>query len=228
MFSLLVVEDDAAIREMLTTYLLSKNYEVMSAENGNQALDILHKNTIDLLLLDWMLPDTEGVALIPKVRDMPVHKELPVLMLTAKTEESDKIQGLDVGADDYMTKPVSLKELAARIRALIRRSQGLNPQQLLVQGDISCDPENKTVQIKGETIKISSMEYRLLYFFLKNPNRLFSRSQLLDNVWGQTVFVEERTVDVHILRLRKILKKYDLDAMLKTIRGSGYRFVVEG
>lgn len=228
MFSLLVVEDDAAIREMLTTYLLSKNYEVMSAENGNQALDILHKNTIDLLLLDWMLPDTEGVTLIPKVRDMPVHKELPVLMLTAKTEESDKVQGLDMGADDYMTKPVSLKELAARIRALIRRSQGLNPQQLLVQGDISCDPENKTVQIKGETIKISSMEYRLLYFFLKNPNRLFSRSQLLDNVWGQTVFVEERTVDVHILRLRKILKKYDLDAMLKTIRGSGYRFVVEG
>ena len=227
MFTVLIVEDDKAIREMLTTYLMSKTYAVIEAADGNQALEQLHKSSVDLLLLDWMLPDVDGVDLIPQIREISVHKDLPILMLTAKAEEADKITGLDVGADDYMTKPVSLKELDARIRALIRRSQGLNHQQLLTRGDITCNPENKIIQIKGETIKISDMEYRLLYFFMKNPNRLYSRAQLLDSVWGQTVFVEERTVDVHIMRLRKTLKAYGVDSMLKTIRGSGYRFVVD-
>jgi len=227
MFTVLVVEDDNAIREMLTTYLTSKNYDVIEAADGKQALEQLHKSTLDILLLDWMLPDIDGVDLIPQIREMSVHKELPILMLTARAEEADKITGLDVGADDYMTKPVSLKELDARIRALIRRSQGLNHQQLLTRGDITIDPENKAVHIKGEVIKISDMEYRLLHFFMKNPDRLYSRTQLLDSVWGQTVFVEERTVDVHIMRLRKTLKIYGVDSMLKTIRGSGYRFVVD-
>jgi len=227
MFTILVVEDDHAIREMLITYLVSKSYEVIGAVDGKQALEQLQKISVDLLLLDWMLPDVDGVDLIPQIREMSVHKELPILMLTAKAEEADKIKGLDIGADDYMIKPVSLKELDARIRALIRRSQGLNKQQLLSRGDITFDLENKAVQIKGEVIKISGMEYRLLYFFMKNPDRLYSRAQLLDSVWGQTVFVEERTVDVHIMRLRKTLKAYGVDSMLKTIRGSGYRFVVD-
>jgi len=224
MFTILVVEDDKAIRDMLTMFLTSNNYEVEAAEDGKQALDYLHKSTPDLLLLDWMLPDTDGVDLIPRIRDLPVHKDLPVLMLTARAEEADKIKGLDVGADDYMTKPVSLQELDARIRALIRRSQGLNQQQLLTQGTITLDPDNNAVEINGEKIKIGGMEYRLLHFFMKNPERLYSRSQLLDSVWGQTVFVEERTVDVHIMRLRKILKNNGVDSMLKTIRGMGYRF----
>ena len=226
MFSILVVEDDPAIREMLTIYLHSRKYEVLEAENGKKSLEVLQKTTPDLILLDWMLPDTDGVKLIPQIRRMPVHKELPILMLTARAEESDKVKGLDIGADDYMTKPVSLKELDARVRALIRRSQGLTQQQLLTQGPIIINPENKTVNINGEAVKISGMEYRLLHFFMKNPERLYSRAQLLDSVWGQTVFVEERTVDVHIMRLRKILKNHKVDSALKTIRGSGYSFSV--
>ena len=226
MYSILVVEDDPAIREMLTIYLQSRKYEVLEANNGKKSLEVLQQTTPDLILLDWMLPDTDGVKLIPQIRRMPVHKELPILMLTARAEESDKVKGLDIGADDYMTKPVSLKELDARVRALIRRSQGLTQQQLLTQGPIKINPENKTVDINGEVVKISGMEYRLLYFFMKNPARLYSRAQLLDSVWGQTVFVEERTVDVHIMRLRKILKKHKVDLALKTIRGSGYSFSV--
>jgi len=228
MFTILVVEDDKDIREMLTLFLKSSQYSVKSIENGTLALEYLNKATPDLLLLDWMLPDINGVDLIPKIRKRPVHKKMPILMLTARAEESDKIKGLDIGADDYMTKPVSLKELDARIRALIRRAQGLDQQNLLSFGAITIDPENNAVRINDESIDINGMEYRLLHFFMKNPNHLYTRSQLLDNVWGQTVFVEERTVDVHIMRLRKILKKYNVDTMLKTIRGMGYRFEEEG
>ena len=224
MFNLLIVEDDADIREMLEMFLRSKNYTVETAENGKACLSKLQSTSPDLMLLDWMLPDVSGVDLIPKIRKYPVHKELPILMLTARAEEADKIKGLNVGADDYMTKPVSLQELDARINALIRRSQGLNQQNLLTHAGIKLDPENSEVEINGEQVKIGGMEYRLLHFFMKNPDRLYTRAQLLDSVWGQTVYVEERTVDVHIMRLRKILKKHDVDAMLKTIRGMGYRF----
>jgi two-component system phosphate regulon response regulator PhoB len=224
MFTILIVEDDTAIRDMLAMFLSTNNYKVETAEDGKQGLDILHKTTPDLLLLDWMLPDMAGVDLIPQIRKLSVHKELPILMLTARAEEADKIKGLNMGADDYMTKPVSLQELDARIRALIRRAQGLNQQKLLIQGTITLDPENNDVEINGEKIKIGGMEYRLLHFFMKNPDRLYTRAQLLDSVWGQTVYVEERTVDVHIMRLRKILKSYSADFMLKTIRGMGYRF----
>ena len=224
MFTILIIEDDKAIREMLTMFLSSNNYKVETAEDGKQGLDVLHKTIPDLLLLDWMLPDMAGVDLIPQIRKISAHKELPILMLTARAEEADKIKGLNMGADDYMTKPVSLQELDARIRALIRRAQGLNQQRLLTQGSIILNPENNDVEINGETIKIGGREYRLLHFFMKNPDRLYTRTQLLDSVWGQTVFVEERTVDVHIMRLRKILKSYGADSMLKTIRGMGYRF----
>jgi len=226
MYTVLIVEDDAAIREMLTMFLTTKKYHILEAPDGKQALSQLNKNTPDLVLLDWMLPDTDGLQLLQEIRAIPVHQELPILMLTARAEETDKIKGLDVGADDYMTKPVSLQELDARIRALIRRSHGLNQQQLLEFGDITLNPENKEVTILKKAVKISGMEYRLLYFFMKHPNRLYSRAQLLDSVWGQTVYVEERTVDVHIMRLRKILKKFKLEKMLQTIRGTGYRFVL--
>lgn len=224
MFSILVVEDDKAIREMLTMFLSASKYTVSTAVDGKQALDQLYQSVPDVLLLDWMLPDMDGIDLIPQIRDVSALKDLPILMLTAKAEESDKIKGLKTGADDYMTKPVSLQELDARIHALIRRSQGLNKQQHLTQGPITLDPENTTVKINNKKIKIGGMEYRLLHFFMKNPDRLYSRAQLLDSVWGQTVYVEERTVDVHIMRLRKILKGHGADAMLKTIRGMGYRF----
>jgi len=224
MFSILVVEDDKAIREMLTMFLSSNKYEVSTAVDGKQALDQLYQSVPDLLLLDWMLPDMDGIDLIPQIREVSALKELPILMLTAKAEEADKVTGLKTGADDYMTKPVSLQELDARIHALIRRAQGLNEQQHLTQGSITLDPENTTVKINNKKIKIGGMEYKLLHFFMKHPDRLYSRAQLLDSVWGQTVYVEERTVDVHIMRLRKILKGYGVDAMLKTVRGMGYRF----
>lgn len=226
MFSILVVEDDKAISDMLVMFLSANKYEVSVAGDGKQALAQLYQSVPDLLLLDWMLPDMDGIDLIPQIREVSALKDLPILMLTAKAEEADKIKGLDVGADDYMTKPVSLQELDARIRALIRRAQGLNKQQHLTLGSITLDPENTTVEINNKKIKIGGMEYRLLHFLMKNPDRLYSRAQLLDSVWGQTVYVEERTVDVHIMRLRKILKSDGVDAMLQTIRGMGYRFSV--
>jgi len=224
MYTLLLVEDDHAIRDMLKMFLMTKKYTVLEAEDGATALQQLNQTNPDLLVLDWMLPDTDGLQLMQKIRETSVHKDLPILMLTARAEETDKIKGLDKGADDYMTKPVSLKELDARIRALIRRAQGLNQQKLLSLGNILLDPENKEVKIHGELIKISTMEYKLLYFFMKNPDRLYSRKQLLDSVWGQTAFIEERTVDVHIMRLRKTLKEHQIDKMLETVRGMGYRF----
>ncbi len=228
MYTLLLIEDDQAIRQMLKMYLETKNYQVLEAENSQQALLSLNKSTPDLVVLDWMLPDTDGIQLMQEIRDIPLHSELPILMLTARAEEHEKITGLDKGADDYMTKPVSLKELDARIRALIRRTQGLNQQHCLELAGIRLQPENAEVFIKDTPVKISGMEYKLLYFFMKHPNRLYNRAQLLDLVWGQTVFVEERTVDVHIMRLRKILKKYGRDKLLQTIRGSGYRFAQSG
>ncbi len=224
MYTLLLIEDDHAIRQMLKIFLESKKYQVLEAEDGKQALKQLNQTTFDLVVLDWMLPDTDGIQLMRQIRDMPLHKELPILMLTARAEESDKITGLDKGADDYMTKPVSLKELDARIRALIRRTQGLNQEQCLELGGIRLNPENADVFIQEKAVKIGGMEYKLLYFFMRHPNRLYSRTQLLDRVWGQTVFVEERTVDVHIMRLRKILKNHGLHSMLQTVRGAGYRF----
>lgn len=225
MFTILIVEDDYAIRDMLDMFLTSKKYQVKIAEDGKQALDVLAEMTPDVMLLDWMLPDIDGPSLLKTIRNNPIHQKLAVLMLTARAEEADKIKGLDVGADDYMTKPVSLQELNARIRALIRRTQGLNEQNLIQQGDIALDPENQTVTIHDEPVKIGITEFRLLHFFMINPNRLYSRAQLLDSVWGQSTFIEERTVDTHIMRLRKILKPFGVDTMLLTIRGVGYRFV---
>lgn len=227
MFKILIVEDDRAISEMLKMSLTANNYGVTIADDGKQALDHLSIFTPDLLLLDWMLPDTDGPSLIKQIRIIPVHEDLPILMLTARAEEEDKIKGLNTGADDYMTKPVSLQELNARIRALIRRSQGLNTEQKLTHGRISIDLQNKSVEIDSDSVKIGGMEFRLLLFFMKSPDRLYSRAQLLDSVWGQTVYVEERTVDVHIMRLRKILKAYQLDSKLETVRGNGYRFLVK-
>ncbi len=225
MFTLLIVEDDRAISDMLTMFLRTKKYTVNVAEDGSQALTALSETTPDIMLLDWMLPDTNGPDLIKKIRNNPVYKKLPILMLTAKAEESDKIKGLDMGADDYMTKPVSLQELGARIRALIRRSQGLNEHNVIQHGSIILDPENKALSIHGGHVKIGSTEFRLLHFFMMNPDRLYSRGQLLDSVWGQSTFIEERTVDTHIMRLRKILKPHGVDAQLETMRSVGYRFI---
>ncbi len=224
MLTLLLIEDDPAIREMLNRFLVTKNFLVKNAADGQQAFECLGESNPDLILLDWMLPDLSGPQIIKKIRKNPIQKEIPILMLTARAEEMDKIEGLDAGADDYMTKPVSLQELYARIRALIRRSQGLNEQQQLSKGLISLDPENHTLKIRDKTVKIGQTEFRLLHYLMRRPDRLHSRTQLLDQVWGQGVFIEERTVDVHILRLRKLLKPFGVADMVQTVRGAGYRF----
>jgi two-component system phosphate regulon response regulator PhoB len=224
MFSVLLVEDDHAIREMLQSYLSGKNYKVDGAGDAASAFKLLSEKCPDLIVLDWMLPDISGPKIISKIRSNPVLKDIPILMLTARAEEMDKIKGLEVGADDYMTKPVSLKELDARIRALIRRSQGLNVDKTITRGSVSLDLDNNLLKIKGKIVKIGQTEFRLLHYFMRKPERLHSRSQLLDQVWGQSTFIDERTVDVHILRLRKIFKPYGIDPMIKTVRGAGYRF----
>ena len=224
MFYVLLIEDDPAIREMLHRFLLSKNYKIKIAESGEVAFDILADKNPDLVLLDWMLPDISGPDIIKKIRNNDVQQDIPILMLTARAEEADKIKGLDLGADDYMTKPVSLKELDARIKALIRRSQGLNVDTTITRGSIVIDLENNSLIVDNAPVEIGQTEFRLLYYFMRKPDKVHSRSQLLDQVWGQSTFIDERTVDVHILRLRKILKPLKLDKMLKTVRGVGYRF----
>lgn len=224
MLNILLVEDDLSIREMLHHFLVCKNFKVEEAEDGEQAFDVLSHMNPDLILMDWMLPDLSGTQIIKKIRSNAVQKEIPIIMLTAKAEEADKIEGLDAGADDYMTKPVSLQELHARIRALVRRSHGLNDEQMIRKGDIALDPENNELKIKGKSVKIGPTEFRLLHYLMRRPERLHTRSHLLDQVWGQGIFIEERTVDVHVLRLRKLLKPYDVDNMVMTVRGAGYRF----
>ncbi|MCK5829094.1 MAG: phosphate regulon transcriptional regulator PhoB [Methylococcales bacterium] len=225
MLNLLLIEDDHPIREMLHHFLTGKNFLVQDAKDGEQALDILNKTNPDLILLDWMLPDQSGPQIIKIIRKNPVQKDIPIIMLTARAEEMDKIEGLDAGADDYMAKPVSLQELYARIRALIRRSQGINEKKIITKGGISLDLDNNELKIQEKNIKIGPTEFRLLHYLMRRPNRLHTRSQLLDQVWGQGIFIEERTVDVHILRLRKLLKPYHVDNMIMTVRGAGYRFI---
>ncbi|WP_299880794.1 response regulator [uncultured Cocleimonas sp.] len=228
MFEILLVEDDHAIREMLQAFLVGKSYKVKAAESGGVAFDMLAEKNPDLILLDWMLPDISGPEIIKQIRKNKIQRDIPILMLTARAEEMDKVKGLEVGADDYMTKPVSLKELDARIKALIRRSQGLSVDKTITRksdkGSLVINLENNSLLINDATVDIGQTEFRLLHYFMRKPERIHSRAQLLDQVWGQSTFIDERTVDVHILRLRKVLKPYDLDDMLKTVRGAGYRF----
>jgi len=224
MFTLLIIEDDFAIREMLAHFLEIEGFATLSAEDGKQAEERLRETTPDLILLDWMLPDTEGPVLLKRIRKQDAYRDIPIIMLTAKAEEANKIKGLNVGADDYMTKPVSLHELNARINALLRRSQGLNEEKIIESGIIKLDPNANLLTIKNENVKIGKIEFRLLQFFLKNTNRLYSRSQLLDLVWGHNTFIEERTVDVHVLRLRKVLRPYNIEKTIQTVRGIGYRY----
>ncbi|MGV6857933.1 MAG: response regulator [bacterium] len=224
MLTALLVEDDDAIREMLRVFLSSKNYRVLEASDGASALASLAERNPEIILLDWMLPDTDGVTLLKKIRSTPNQRDIPVIMLTAKAEERDKIRGLEGGADDYVTKPFSLHEVEARMRSLIRRTHRLDADATLKHGPLELDLENAQLRISGEPVKIGPTELRLLHYFMRTPGRLHTRTQLLDHVWGQGAFIEERTVDVHILRLRKLLKRYEFSNTIETVRGSGYRF----
>ena len=224
MINILIIEDDLAISTMLTNFLQTKQFAVETAVDGEHAKQCLRKSTPELILLDWMLPDTSGPSLIKEIRKSSDLHDLPIIMLTARAEESDKVKGLQYGADDYMTKPVSLKELEARIRALLRRSQGLNEQGIIVKGEIALNIQNSELTIKEKTVNIGKTELRLLHYLMRTSGRVHSRASLLDQVWGHGVFIEERTVDVHIVRLRKILQKHGVDHKVQTVRGVGYRF----
>lgn len=222
--TVLIVDDEAPIRDMLRVALEMSDFDVLEAEDARTAHSIIIDKKPNLVLLDWMMPHTSGIELARRLRRDEVTSNLPIIMLTAKGEEDNKIQGLDMGADDYITKPFAARELIARIRAILRRIEGNTQQGLLKIGDLLLDTVSHRITISDKTIAMGPTEYRLLEFFMTHQERVYSRSQLLDHVWGGNVYVEERTVDVHIRRLRKALTLEDHDRFIQTVRGAGYRF----
>lgn len=218
--TILLVEDEPAIVELVSFTLQEAGWHVCAVGNTAQAWQFLQQRMPQLILLDWMLPDQSGLRLLSRIRGDRQFQQVPVIMLTAKSMEEDKIAGLDSGADDYITKPFSPRELASRIRALLRRKSPEHGQNLMRAGDIALDPIGFSVSIGDQKIDMGHAEFRLLKFFLAHPERVFSRSQLLDRVWGNHAVIEERTVDVHVLRLRKVLK--EAGNLIKTVRSVGY------
>jgi two-component system phosphate regulon response regulator PhoB len=218
--TILIVEDEPAIIELVTFTLKEAGWNVAAVQTTADAWNFIQQRLPQLILLDWMLPDQSGLRLLSRIRSDRQFNELPIIMLTAKSMEEDKIAGLDNGADDYVTKPFSPRELTARINALLRRKTPEHSQTLLSAGKIQLDPISCSVSIDNEKIDIGHAEFKLLKFFLAHPERVFSRSQLLDKVWGDHVVIEERTVDVHVLRLRKALK--EAEHLIKTVRSVGY------
>ena len=219
---ILIIEDEIAVREMLTFTLKNNGFETFEAGNSEEALNIVSKNNINLILLDWMLPGKAGIDIARSLRASIETKELPIIMLTAKSEESDKIMGLESGADDYITKPFSPKELLARIKALLRRASPQSDMKVVNFGSINLNPMTHKVKDGEKNIVLGPTEFNLLHFFMTHSERVYSRAQLLDFVWGTNVYVEERTVDVHILRLRKSLEP-ETSKYIQTVRGAGYR-----
>lgn len=222
--TILVVEDEAAIREMLNFSLGRAGFDVHEAADARQAQDMINQQVPDLVLLDWMLPGTSGVDLAQKIRHNTRTRELPIILLTARGEEENKIKGLEAGADDYVTKPFSTQELIARIRAVLRRTVSPGSEEIIKVGDLSLDTVSHRVIVNETPVELGPTEFRLLHFFMSHAERVFSRSQLLDQVWGNNVYIEERTVDVHIRRLRRALEAYNCDKYIQTVRGAGYRF----
>ncbi len=222
--NILVVEDEAAIREMLNFSLGKAGFSVQEAADARQAQDMMSESVPDLVLLDWMLPGTSGVDLANKLRQAKRTHNVPIIMLTARGEEENKIKGLEAGADDYVTKPFSTRELIARINAVLRRSGGDVAGDVLEAGSLKLDTVGHRVMVNNQPLELGPTEFRLLHFFMTHAERVFSRSQLLDQVWGDHVYIEERTVDVHIRRLRRALEAHDCDKFIQTVRGAGYRF----
>ena len=221
---ILLVEDEAPIREMLGYTLMKEGYTLREAADVEQAGPMLANDKPDLVLLDWMLPGMNGADYARRIRNNPDTRDIPIIMLTARGEEADKVRALDVGADDYITKPFSTKELLARIRAVMRRTKNMDDGGIISVKGLSLDPETFRVTVDEQTVDISPTEFRLLHFFITHPERVYTRDQLLDQVWGQNVYVEERTVDVHIRRLRKALEPYNHAQLIQTVRSVGYRF----
>ena len=223
MSRILVVEDESAIAELISINLRHAGYEVTLAGNAEQAQLEVDRVLPDLVVLDWMLPGQTGLALARQWRGATRTRELPIILLTARAEEVDKVSGLDAGADDYLTKPFSTNELLARIRAVLRRKAPEALDSAVEVGGLVLDPGTRRVSREGVEVKLGPTEFRLLHFFMTHPERVHSRSQLLDRVWGDHVFIEERTVDVHVKRLREALEKVSCARMIETVRGAGYR-----
>jgi two-component system phosphate regulon response regulator PhoB len=222
--TILIVEDETAIRDMLTIILEQAGFTPIAAADVGSAQHILAENAPDLIVLDWMLPGISGVEWARRLKKDASYQDMPIIMLTARGEEEDKVRGLEVGADDYLTKPFSPKELVARIRAVLRRAGKLSGLSQVTLGDITLDTEQHRLTVGSNQLDVSPTEFRLMQFFMTHPDKVFSRTQLLDQVWGRSVYIEERTVDVHILRLRKILADFGKEDLLQTVRGFGYRF----
>ena len=221
--SVLIVEDEPEIREMLDFSLTRAGFTVIEAATGEMALQRLDTDLPDILIVDWMLPGMSGVELAKRIRRDELTSALPLLMLTARNEETDVLKSFESGIDDYMSKPFSPKELVARIKALLRRS-GAPENDVLEASGIRIDLVSHRLTIEGKNINIGPTEYRLLELLMRNPDRVFERDQLLDRVWGRSSYIETRTVDVHVLRLRKVLKPFGLDGTVQTVRSVGYRF----
>ncbi len=223
MSRVLVVEDETAIAELISINLRHAGYEVTMAATAEQAQAAVDAVLPDLVLLDWMLPGASGVTLAKQWRASARTRDLPIIMLTARAEEGDKVVGLDAGADDYLTKPFSTGELLARMRAVLRRRAPEALDTAVDVGPLRLDPGTRRVSREGEEVKVGPTEFRLLHFFMTHPERVHSRAQLLDRVWGDHVFIEERTVDVHVKRLREALSPVSCSQMIETVRGAGYR-----
>jgi two-component system phosphate regulon response regulator PhoB len=221
---ILAVDDEPAVGEMLRFILENEGFLADFAEDATQALSKIRKARPDLILLDWMLPGMSGIELAGRLKSDSDTQSIPIIMLTAKGEESDKVRGLDVGAEDYVTKPFSARELLARIRTILRRVSPMLGGISLECNDLVLDPVSHRVTANQQTVELGPTEFRLLHFFMSHRERVFSRGQLLDRVWGTNVYIEERTVDVHIRRLRKALEPGGKQQMLQTVRGAGYRF----
>ncbi|WP_201610833.1 phosphate regulon transcriptional regulator PhoB [Psychrobacter submarinus] len=222
---ILIVEDEPAIREMVMMTLEMAGFESLQAADISEA----HQQVVDhrpaLILLDWMLPgDKSGIDFCRMLKNDEMLAEIPVIMLTAKSEEDSKVHGLDAGADDYMTKPFSTRELISRIKAVLRRSSALSSDRPIEIGALSLNPKSQRVTANDQVIDLGPTEYRLLAFFMSHPERAYTRPQLLDQVWGGNVYIEDRTIDVHVRRLRKLLKPFGCHTFIQTVRGTGYRF----
>ncbi|WP_028116835.1 phosphate regulon transcriptional regulator PhoB [Ferrimonas senticii] len=222
--NILIIEDESAIREMLAFVLEQHGFRTTAAADYNQGLEAVTEPYPDLILLDWMLPGGSGVQLAKTLRSNEHTRQIPIIMLTARGEEEDRVKGLEVGADDYMTKPFSPKELVARIKAVLRRAAPTRLEEAVEVQGLRLDPVSHRVTIDDANLDMGPTEFRLLHFFMTHPERVYSREQLLDNVWGTNVYVEDRTVDVHIRRLRKAIQEQGHDRLIQTVRGAGYRF----
>jgi two-component system, OmpR family, phosphate regulon response regulator PhoB len=221
--TIMVVEDEPSILELLRINLVDAGYDVSEAADAESAQRMLKDSLPDLVLLDWMLPGLSGLAFAKQLRGDARTRELPVIMVTARTDEADKIAGLEAWVDDYVTKPFSPRELKARVKAVLRRRAPESAQEVLEVGPMRLDPVTHRATAAGNTLELGPTEFRLLRFFLARPERVHTRAQLLDQVWGDQVYIEERTVDVHIRRLRLALEPHGCDGMIETVRGTGYR-----